>query len=180
MAKPYVIRRAVDDDLETVMWLLDQRISWLHARGSDQWNTGRSFRNRMVNNIVRGETWLVIDDERGIGTFSISADGDPDFWRPDELAESALYLGKMASDVARSGEGLGRLMVGWTRDWAARSGYALVRWDVWRTNPSLQDYYRSLGARHIRTVDVADRWSGALFEMDAVAQPWLASEAHTR
>ena len=108
----------------------------------------------MVNNIVRGETWLVIDDDRGIGTFSISADGDTDFWLPDELAESALYLGKMASDVARSGEGLGRLMIDWTRDWAARSGYALVRWDVWRTNPALQDYYRSVGARHIRTVDV--------------------------
>lgn len=128
----------------------------------------------MINNINRRETWLLFDHSEAIGTASISTDGDPDFWSPAELAEPALYLGKMASSLNRSGEGIGALMVLWARDWAARHGFSFLRWDVWRTNPELQDYYRRLGATHVRTVEVADRWSGALFQASATVQPDLA------
>jgi GNAT superfamily N-acetyltransferase len=127
----------------------------------------------MVNNIARRETWLLFDDGTAIGTLSISVEGDTDFWSPTELAESALYLGKMASSLDRSGEGIGALMIAWTRDWAARHGFDIVRWDVWRTNDALQHYYRSVGATYVRTVEVADRWSGTLFETAAVVQSAL-------
>jgi hypothetical protein len=83
------------------------------------------------------------------------------------LKEPALYLAKMASAVHRSGEGLGSLMLSWAQDWAARSGCDSLRWDVWRTNEQLQDYYRSIGGRYIRTVQAADRWSGVLFDIPA-------------
>lgn len=58
-------------------------------------------------------------------------------------------------------------MLLWAQDWAARSGFDLLRWDVWRTNARLQDYYRSIGGRYIRTVHPAHRWSGALFQIPA-------------
>lgn len=179
MGKPYIMRPAADRDLEAVMDLLDRRIEWLRRIGSDQWNTGRTFRNRMANNIARRETWLLLDQDDAIGTLSISAEGDPDFWSPHELADSALYLGKMASSTARTGEGLGALMISWTRQWAARQGFAVVRWDVWRTNNDLQEYYRAQGAQYVRTVEVADRWSGALFEVSASEQPELEMEVVT-
>lgn len=173
------MRRAVNDDLGAVMDLLDQRIAWLRKQGSDQWNTGRDFHNRMVNNIAHRETWLLFDGDRAIGTVSLTSQGDTDFWTPEELAQPALYVGKMATSTARAGEGIGGLMIAWSRDWAARQGFTIVRWDVWRTNSELQNYYRSLGARHVRTVDVADRWSGALFEVAADPQPELKQRAVT-
>jgi len=67
----------------------------------------------------------------------------------------------------RRGESLGRLMLTWAQDWAARSDFDLLRWDVWRTNEQLQDYYRSIGGEYIRTVHLAHRWSGALFQIPA-------------
>jgi len=73
----------------------------------------------------------------------------------------------MASAVGRSGEGLGSLMLSWAQDWAARSGFDSLRWDVWRTNKQLQDYYQSIGGRYIRTVHADHRWSGALFQIPA-------------
>lgn len=161
------MRLARADELDTVISLLDERIQWLRDRGSDQWSTGRTFRTRLRNSINRQETWLLLDDGVAIGTISISTDGDPDFWTPEELAEPAIYVGKMATKIERSGEGLGALMIQWVQDYAARAGLGRVRWDVWRTNEELQGYYHALGARHIRTVDAADRWSGALFEMFA-------------
>lgn len=173
MTKPYVMRLARPDELDTVISLLDERIQWLRDRGSDQWSTGRTFRTRLRNSISRKETWLLLDGGVAIGTVSISTDGDPDFWQPEELAERAIYVGKMATRVERSGQGLGALMIQWAQDYAARAGIGRVRWDVWRTNKQLQDYYRGLGAKHVRTVEDAERWSGALFEVPSRHVPEL-------
>lgn len=179
MVRPYVIRLAERGDLDAVMTLLDTRIHWLRSQGSDQWSTGSTFRTRLTNNIERCETWLVEDDGSAIATITVGTDGDPDFWTPEELRERAAYVGKMATKIERQGEGLGELMIRWVQDCAAKSGLDFVRWDAWRTNPHLQDYYRSIGARHIRTVDVADRWSGALFQIPAKIDDSLAERLIT-
>lgn len=167
MSTPYVMRLATASDLDSVMELLDRRIQWLRQRGYDQWSTGGTFRTRLTNHIRCGETWLLWDESDPLATITVSTTGDPDFWNPDELNDKAAYISKMASKPERRGEGLGKLMIRWVQDRAARSGLDYVRWDAWRTNTQLQDYYRSLGARHVRTVEVADRWSGALFEIPA-------------
>jgi Acetyltransferase (GNAT) family len=167
MSKPYIMHRAGAADLPEVMALLDERTQWLRERGSEQWNTGRDFETRIVDTISRRKTWLLRDDGASIATLTLTSDGDPDFWTPEELRQPALYLGKMASAVYRSGEGLGSLMLSWAQDWAARSGFDSLRWDVWRTNEQLQDYYRSVGGRYVRIVQAAGRWSGALFEIPA-------------
>jgi hypothetical protein len=167
VSKPYVMHRAGPADLSEVIALLDERKRWLHERGSDQWNTDRVFGARMANAVDRQETWLLRDDGAAIATLTITSEGDPDFWTPEELRAPAMYLGKMASSVRRSSEGLGFLMCSWAQDWTARSGFDWLRWDVWRTNEQLQDYYRSLGGQYLRTVHAPGRWSGALFQIPA-------------
>ncbi len=167
MTKPYTMHRAGPADLGEVMVLLNERIRWLHEQESEQWNTGRNFRAKVIDSINKWNTWLLRDGDDSIGTLTLSSEGDPDFWTPEELRDPALYIGKMASAVRRRGEGLGRLMLLWTQDWAARSGFDLLRWDVWRTNEELQDYYRSIGGQYLRTAHPAHRWSGALFQIPA-------------
>lgn len=167
MSKPYVMHHAVPADLEDVMGLLDERIRWLRGRGSEQWNMGRDFRAKIVDSIDRRNTWLLRDSDAAIGTLTLTPQGDADFWTPEELRDPALYAGKMASAVCRRGEGLGQLMLSWAQDWAAQSSFNLLRWDVWRTNDQLQDYYRSVGGQYVCTVHPAHRWSGALFQIPA-------------
>jgi hypothetical protein len=133
----------------------------------------------MANSIAEGDTWTLEDETTPIATITISRSGDPDFWTPAELAAPVLYVAKMASRINRSGERLGELMLRWVQDRAARLGLQHVRWDVWRTNHDLQNYYKSLGAEFIRTVDVADRWSGALFELPVIRRDDLAGELTT-
>jgi hypothetical protein len=41
-----------------------------------------------------------------------------------------------------------------------------MRMNVWSTNGRLHDYYRALGFKHVRTVDIPGRMSGALFERE--------------
>ena len=40
-----------------------------------------------------------------------------------------------------------------------------IRWDVWRTNQSLQDYYTRLGIKQLRATQVPGRFSGVLYEV---------------
>lgn len=180
MTKPYVMSLAKAGEIDDVMVLINQRIQWLRERECDQWNTGRPFRTRMENSISQGKTWLLRDVSTPIATITITTDGDPDFWTPQELRQDALYVEKMATSTHRSGEGLGRLLLTWVQDYAARNGKTVVRWDVWRTNDLLQDYYKSVGARHLRTEDVTNRWSGSLFELDAREMPNLTYEIVTQ
>src|SRR4051812_29896729 len=115
MSKPYEIRLARLADLGTVMQLLDARIRWLRAQGSDQWSTGSTFRTRLTNHIERCETWLVEDDGEAVATITVGTEGDPDFWTPEELRERAAYISKMATRIERKGEGIGALMIRWVQ-----------------------------------------------------------------
>lgn len=162
--------RAQADDLAVVMDLLDQRTAWLHERGSDQWST-REFKPLMQDAIAQGFTWLLRDEAgTAVATLTTNTVADPDFWNSNEIAQPAYYLSKLATAIQWKGHGIGKLLISWSAKYAREHGVNLIRWDVWRTNHGLQDYYRSLGAQHLRTVEVPGRRSGALFEQ------WTSNE----
>ena len=89
---PFVMKQAQKCDLDTVMALLNDRVGWLRQKGSDQWCTSPTFRVRLAKSISLQETWLLLDNDIVIGTYSISTFGDPEFWTPSELQEHAVYL----------------------------------------------------------------------------------------
>uniref|UniRef100_UPI003F492079 GNAT family N-acetyltransferase n=1 Tax=Amycolatopsis sp. CA-096443 TaxID=3239919 RepID=UPI003F492079 len=160
----YAMRRASGDDVPRVMALLDRRTDWLRDRGSDQWST-RAFAPLMHAAVDRGETWLLWDGDDAVATLTMTTTADPDFWTRDERLVPALYLSKLATDPGRSGEGLGAMLVDWAAGYAGDRGVLWLRWDVWRTNTRLQDYYRGIGGRLLRIVDRPCRHSGALFDL---------------
>jgi GNAT superfamily N-acetyltransferase len=164
------MHRATPDELPHVMALLDQRTEWLRTLGTDQWST-RAFAPVMRGAIERGETWLLWDGDDAIATLSLTTIADKDFWTRDERLEPAFYLSKLATHLDRRGAGLGALLIDWAADYANARGVLWLRWDVWRANTELQNYYVNLGARLLRVVDVEGRHSGALFELSKAPAP---------
>ncbi|MFD0479356.1 GNAT family N-acetyltransferase [Nonomuraea thailandensis] len=63
-----------------------------------------------------------------------------------------------------SGSGLGDALLDWACAAAFSAGLPWVRLDCAKANPRLQGYYRDRGFRHVRTVDLPHRSSGALFQ----------------
>jgi ribosomal protein S18 acetylase RimI-like enzyme len=159
----FTFRRAEPADLATVRSILESRVGWLHEHGYDQWSERDPGRDtqRSVNN---GNTWLLLEDDYAVATLTMTTVADPDFWTAADLAQPALYLSKLATRPDVGGRGLGALLVECANRYASARGISRLRWDVWRTNASLQAYYKRLGARHVRTVEVRSRSSGALFE----------------
>lgn len=155
------IRRAEPGDAQSVVDILNEAADQLASRGISQWRPGWMNMGRITPMIHRGETF-VAHDHHGIlvATVSLSADPDPDFWTPDERQASALYMSKLASRKS----GAGAQVLKWVITQARDLGYEAVRLDAWATNYGLHNYYRRRGWRHLRTMNVPGRDSGALFE----------------
>ncbi len=171
MNPDYVIRPALEPDLGEIMELLEDRVTWLRDRGSDQWPNVGEWRPVLQYLIRRRHTWvLVTADGRDeiVGTITLTRDPEFDFWDARERAQRALYVSKLATAVAYSGLGLGERMLDWAVDRAARLEIKHVRLDVWRASEGLRQYYEKLGWRHVRTVPLGHRRSGTLFERSAV------------
>lgn len=179
----YTLRPARPADARAVVALLNQLAQWLHARGYDQWSDARPDSDERVESAVRGgEFWLleVDDDPEPIGTIRLTSHGDTDFWSPTELTTPAIYLSKLAIRRDYAGQELGDLLLTWTRDYGARHGAAVVRFDAWKTNSDLQRYYTSRGWRHVRTVNHPNRRSGALFELPTQLHLEVRTQLHER
>jgi hypothetical protein len=158
----YTLTRATPADESTVTGMLAERVEWLASRGLDQWGAKDPARSTAAT-IAAGETWLLVDDSAAtaVGTLTMTTRPDRDFWHDQA---PALYLSKLATPLDQAGRGLGRLLVHAAYLYGQQHQVAGLRWDVWRTNTQLQDYYRDLGGEMVGIVEVAGRNSGALFE----------------
>lgn len=179
----YEMRLAMPSEINTVMDLLTARVTWLQERGSDQWSTYARWRPEMVEAIRLGHVWLLerLADQRPVGTVTVSHQADPDFWTEDEQQTPALYLGKLATDPEEAGQDIGGVILRWSLYWAVRTGAEEVRFDVWRTATDLHRYYQRQGWTYLRTVEVPNRFSGALFtrRAEVVPNPELLHDGYT-
>ncbi|MFE1781286.1 GNAT family N-acetyltransferase [Streptomyces sp. NPDC059506] len=166
VADALTIRPAVATDLRTVIDLWEHAASWLNERGIDQWQYPPR-EERIKANIEAGECWIVEADGAPVATITVDEHADPDFWAPSEANDPALYVHRMVVRRDVAGQDLGSAMLDWAGREALRQGKQLLRLDAWRSNDELQRYYSDRGFVHVRTVEAADRSSGALFQRAA-------------
>lgn len=164
-----MIRLRTDEHRQLIHELRTQAEKWLRDRGLDQFQPdgpSQAWRAHEIINEVfdRGEfVGLELEDGRLVAV-GATKEADPDFWTAEERAEPQVYVARFL--VAEHGHGYGEQLLARIADQAAARGTPVMRLDCWRTSTGLQDYYRRLGFRHLRTVVVEDRGSGALFELD--------------
>ncbi|TDC62484.1 GNAT family N-acetyltransferase [Actinomadura sp. GC306] len=168
----YRIRLARPDELDDVLGLIDHAADWLrkkkHTTQWDRpWPSEEGRRNRVDKALRKGETWLLFDRERLIGTVSIKVSGHKELWTAQERATEAVYLHRLIVHRDYTGLGLGAELI----EWAGRKGAErrpaaeLIRIDVWTDNTELHDYYRRQGFWDVAVRTTSDDTpSGALFE----------------
>ncbi len=165
---PYRIRLAEANDIELIMSLLDEVITWLADLGLDQWQGNRARQRQHVATDIGEESLFVVEKlGKVVATITIDEQADADFWRHKDNPLSALYVHRMAVAPAEAGIGLGSAMLDWAAEQVERRDRALLRLDAWSTNDKLHQYYKQLGFRLLRNHPVEGRGSGALFERPA-------------
>lgn len=168
----YRIRLARPDEIDVVLELIDHAAEWLREKKTTTqwakpWPSPEGRMKRVREALENGETRLLFDMARAIGTVSIKTAGHEELWTAAEREIGAVYLHRLVVHRDYAGMGLGAELI----DWAGREGAsqqpnaALVRIDVWTDNHALHDYYRRLGFQDVAIRHTKDRTpSGALFE----------------
>jgi len=177
---PFALRLGVPADLHEVRKLVRDAAEWLRtSKDTDQWlrpwPDRAGHRERILNDLIKGKTWLVWDDSTAAATITVDTEepvdtGDQPVWPASKRPVRALYVRRVIVNRCYAGCGLGAALLDWAADVAARDYRAtLLRVDVWTTNQSLHTYYQ--GQRFKRHT-ARDPWelpnypSQALFERD--------------
>lgn len=163
-----MIRLHTEEQRRTIHELRTAAEEWLHGRGADQFQPDSPTQAGQAHKIIdevfdRGEFVGLQVAGRLVAVGAIK-DPDPDFWTPEERAESQVYVARFL--VTEHGKGYGEQLLAEIAAQAIDQGVPVMRLDCWRTATGLQDYYRRLGFRPLRTMAVPGRGSGALFELD--------------
>lgn len=158
------VHQATDTDAAQVEGLLAEASAWLANREISWLRDGPG---PIPERITRGEVWAVRTQPDGplIATVSVDEVPDPELWGAQP--PDALYVHRMAVTRAHAGRGIGALLLDFAADYTARIGRPWLRLDCNKSNMRLQAYYVENGFRHVRTVDLPHRISGALFEREA-------------
>ncbi|HEY8524747.1 MAG TPA: GNAT family N-acetyltransferase [Acidimicrobiales bacterium] len=161
------MRKAGRDDLPSLEALREEAVDWLAARGLDQWQPGQPrvpTAAGTLDAIDRCACHLAYEGQDLVGTITVDDRADPEFWTPQERAEPALYIHRMIVARHARSRSLGACLLDWAADYARTAGRTMLRLDAWKTNKALHQYYLRQGFRHVRTIDLPHRGSGALFE----------------
>jgi GNAT superfamily N-acetyltransferase len=161
--------------LGNVVALVREAAAWLRAKGIDQWREpwpdAAGQRDRILNDLFKGKTWLVRDGKTTAATITIDTDEPLDtherpVWPTDESQRSVLYVRRVIVSRRYARLKLGAALLDWAADVAERDhGAELIRIDVRTTNRKLHAYYE--GQRFTRCPDphgLGDYPSQALFE----------------
>jgi GNAT superfamily N-acetyltransferase len=172
---PFVLRLAVPGDLDKVVGLAREAAGWLGSKGIDQWQKPwpdpAGHRERIVNDLLKGKTWLVRDGKTTVATITIDADEPLDaqerpVWPAGENRRAVLYVRRVIVSRRYARLGLGAALLDWAAEIAKRDhGAELIRIDVRTTNMNLHAYYER--QRFTRCPDpqgLGDYPSQALFE----------------
>ena len=168
-------------DVDAVSGLVRGAAEWLRtSKNTDQWAKPWPDRirqrERMLNDLLKGKTWLVWDGETAVATITVDTDEPVDLneqpvWPERERRRSALYVRRVVVARDYAGCGLGAALLDWAAHVAKRDHQAaLIRIDVWTTNQELHAYYE--GQSFVRLPDrdpasLPDYPSQMLFERTA-------------
>lgn len=142
----------MQEDLDEVRGLVREAAAWLRAsKGTDQWAKPWPDRagqqERMLNDLIKGKTWIVWDGTTAAATITIDTEeplalNEQSVWPTHKRHESALYVRRVIVSRRYSGLGLGAALLDWAADVARRDLHAtLIRIEVWTTNHDLHAYY---------------------------------------
>jgi GNAT superfamily N-acetyltransferase len=171
---PFVLYPAASGDLETVIGLVREAARWLGGMDTDQWQKPwpdrAGQRDRIVNDLFEGKTWLVRDGETIAATITVDNDEPLDLnehpiWPPDDSQTRVMYVRRVIVSRRYARHRLGAALLDWAADWAKTHGAELIRIDVWTTNTKLHGYYRRQKFTRCRDPqDLGSYPSQALFE----------------
>ncbi len=137
-------------DVDVVLAILDEVTVWLHSSGIPTvWKPGGFSRPTFLDQISKGEVFIVLVDSTPAGTFILQW-SDVFWW--GETPPDAGYVHKLAVRPAYSGRGLGLEMLRWAEARTRSMGRRILRLNCMAEDRKIRDYYESAGFSYVKDV----------------------------
>ncbi len=160
MIHDVAIRTATIGDQQIVIALLREVAANLQKKGIDQW-IPEEFTEEKIQEWLRDGDILLTFSQNKLAGCAVVTTYSNQLWanRP----HSAVYLSKLAVDIAFRGAGMSQKLLKSVEDWAAQRNRDTIRLDCWAGNDHLRKFYTEQG---YRLVEIApeETWQVALFE----------------
>ncbi|MGM9903512.1 GNAT family N-acetyltransferase [Enterococcus hirae] len=146
------LRKTTLADLSEVMKLIDQGAAYLFEQGLPQWQNGQKpSKEKIMEDIDRQESYVLIDDEKIIGTAALVAGIDPVYtaikgrWEGDS---PYLSIHRVALDQEVRGKKIGKQLLEHLLTVASVLGVSDVRIDTYPNNLPMEKTIFSAGFRY--------------------------------
>ena len=162
------IRLATEKDLAVIMDIVGQAQEYFRSQGIDQWQNHYPTEEVFLADMKLGESFVVEEDGRVVGTFMASFREDPTYrvivgggWQYEGVYA---VIHRVAMDNRVKGMGFGSRIVEFMTDRCLNreEPVYVLRGDTHRDNRSMQRLFEKNGYRHAGTIFLADgseRWA---------------------
>ena len=143
-----MIRRATQEDIPTILRLLEQVLAVHHQGRPDLFREkGTKYSGpELAQMLGQADAPIFVLEESGrvagylIGQM-IKADGAA------QEPVTTFYVDDLCVDASARGKGIGRQLMEYARDYAAAQGCHNLTLHVWEGNPAAQAFYESMGMK---------------------------------
>ena len=136
------VRNATESDLEVVVSILHEAVSWLCEKGMPLWNSS-DFTVEAMKPSVDSRQLIVAEDSGEVVASVLRQWEDRLFW-PDRNEGQAAYIHKLVVRRSCAGQGFSKVLIDWIADDAAARGRNYLRLDC-APRHTLLKVYENLG-----------------------------------
>jgi orotate phosphoribosyltransferase/GNAT superfamily N-acetyltransferase len=141
-----LIRRATDQDTETVSSILSEAAEWLAQSGTPMWKGDELAPARIADDVKKGLFYVAECDGQIAGTIKFQLE-DSLFWPDVSQAESA-FVHRLAVRRRFAGGVVSSAMMRWAVERARGLGRRYLRLDCEASRARLRKVYEQFGFRH--------------------------------
>jgi ribosomal protein S18 acetylase RimI-like enzyme len=152
-------------DLEEVWGLFSAAIASMQSKGIDQWDESYPDKERLKQDIAKGEMHLLRENGRIAATVVMNREENEEYQDGDWLWGGLRFavLHRLCVHPDFQGKGIGEKTVRLAEAYLLRAGFEAIRLDTFPKNPQAMRLYERLGYRRAGTVHF-DKGEFILFE----------------
>lgn len=146
---PYSVRLAQESDASNIMEIIESAREFLRTQGLSQWQNGYPNLSTIQSDIDKQQSYVLLDDERIVGTFCLCFGAEPTYAKIYDGAWSSSMpyatIHRVAVDQSLRGKGLASLLLQQASVLVSQNGVGFIRVDTHPSNLPMQKLLQKNG-----------------------------------
>lgn len=163
-----IFRQSVESDIPGIMDIIHQAQAYFKEQGIDQWQNGYPNREVILNDIKNHYGYVLLNDDRIVGTVSVSFDGEKTYesiYHGNWIShQEYAVIHRLAVDSNFKGTGLSSIMLKHIEEMCLQKGVHSIKLDTHKDNHSMQKLVKKNGFQYCGIIYLQDQSERIAFE----------------